>query len=107
MPIFIGAVAALSLKAIAAGLAILAVIAILTFQAIVSWFRARTDLKLQDKDNIAFSLQEKLKTGKYKTVHGIFNSQTEELLDYNSVESNDIDEELRDIHCGNEIVVYE
>lgn len=96
-----------ALKAIVATLAVLAVIALLTFQAIVSWFRARTDLKLQDKNNIAFSLQKKLQTGKYKTVYGIFNSQSEELLDHNVVESTDIDQELRGIHRGNEVVVYE
>ncbi|QMW05438.1 hypothetical protein [Spirosoma foliorum] len=83
------------------------IVLILTFLEIVDWFTDRNDLKLEDEDNIAFTLQEKLETGDYKTVQGIFNKRTNTLKDARKVQSNKIDKELKSLHKDNEIVIYE
>jgi hypothetical protein len=85
----------------------LIVIALLKWKDILAWFRNRRKLKESDKENIAFTLQERLKSGKYKTIRGIFNKNTEEFPDVEQVDSNDIDEKLAKAHAENELVVYE
>jgi hypothetical protein len=83
------------------------VIPILKWDRIVNWFRAREELKNSDKDNIAFTLQEKLKNGKYKTVQGIFNTRTNELLDEEKIISEQIDDRLVEVHRNYDLVIYE
>lgn len=107
MPLFLVGVAALGLKALVVALAITAVVAYFTMQKVIAWFRDRTSLKLQEKNNIAFSLQEKLREGGYKTIQGIFNTDREELLDYQAVKSNRIDEELAATHREEDLVLYQ
>jgi hypothetical protein len=39
------------------------------------------DIKAADKDNIAFTIKQRLENGDYKVVQGIFNKRTEDLMD--------------------------
>jgi hypothetical protein len=92
-------------RAIAALKAI--IIKFLTWIGIANWFRARENLKNSDKDNIAFTLQEKLKNGQFKTVKGIFNKNTNELVDGEKSISDQIDGDVAKIHRNDELVIYE
>ena len=84
------------------------VIAFLNFDILLDWFRGKTKLKQSDRDNIAFSLQERLSNGRYKTVQGIFNKRTNEVLDGQEIKSNDVESSLRQDHIeGDGLVIYE
>ena len=100
IPIIIGALALLG------GVAVIVVL-VLVIETIIDWFKNRNAIKEKDKDNIAFTIQEKLKSGKYKTIQGIFNAREETLEDAVVYESEDIDKELREAHIDNELVIYE
>jgi len=79
----------------------------LTWNFIVNWFRNRTQLKKADKDNIAFTIQEKMGNKEYKTVQGIFNKRTNEIVDGQEISSDKVDEKIKEFHKNNELVIYE
>jgi hypothetical protein len=89
-----------------AALAVVAVVS-LRWDDVVHWFTARQNLKARDRDAVAFTLQEKLKSGKYRTVQGIFNKRTNTMVDVRKVESNDVSAEQKKAHLGEQLVVYE
>lgn len=82
-------------------------ITIVTYNFIVNWFRKREKIKNADKDNIAFTIQEKMQNKQYKTVQGIFNKRTNEVVDAQEIRSDKVDEQMEENHRGNELVVYE
>jgi hypothetical protein len=96
IPFIIGAATALGVV----------VLVCLNWDRIVDWFKGRRALKQSDKDNIAFTLQQKLSNGKHKTVEGIFNKGSNKLLDGTVYESETIDEQLAEYHRNDELVVY-
>ena len=79
----------------------------LTWNFIVNWFRNQTQLKNSDKDNIAFTIQEKMRNQQYKTVQGIFNKRTNEVVDAQELSSDKVDEQIKELHRDNELVIYE
>ncbi len=97
----------MGIKALATVIAVTAIVAILTFHMLVNWFRDRATLKEQNKQNIAFTLQEHLSNGNVKTVQGIFNARDNILLDSKGYQSREIDPKLAEIHRGEEVVIYE
>lgn len=105
MVFIIGALTAFVKLAIAAGL--IGFVACLTFQAVIQWLRDRSALKSSDKSNIAFSLQEKLKAGNYRTVYGIFSKRKNEVLEGQVIDSDSIDNELAMQHRSKDLVCYE
>ena len=84
-----------------------ATVTILTYNFIVNWFRKREKIKNADKDNIAFTIQEKMQNNQYKTVQGIFNKRNHEVVDAQEIRSKKVDEQIKRNHQGNELVVYE
>jgi hypothetical protein len=82
------------------------VLVLLNFQRIVDWFQGRQSLKQADSENIAITLNQKLKEGNYKTVQGIFNTNSGKLLDGVQYESENIDEKLAELHRNDELVIY-
>lgn len=80
---------------------------ILTYNSIIDWFRKRENIKNSDKDNIAFTIQEKMKNKQYKTVQGIFNKRTNEVVDAQEIHSNQVDDQINKNHRDNELVIYE
>lgn len=78
---------------------------ILYWHKIVDFVRNRHYLVEDDKDRVAFSLQDKLSNGDYKTVYGIFDKVTNELVDGEQIQSDDIDEELETMHMTNELLI--
>jgi hypothetical protein len=88
------------------GLGIITII-ILTLAEVLSWFTTRNDLYYSDEDHIAFTLQQKLQTGQYETVQGIFNKRTTKMAEARKVKSDQYDEGLAARHKKAELVVYE
>jgi hypothetical protein len=91
--------------AMMAGAAVV-VIAYLTYNFIVNWFRNRSAIQEQDKDNIAFTIKENLQSGNYTVVQGIFNRRTEELVDSQVIETKELDNKMSEIHSENKMVLY-
>lgn len=81
--------------------------AIIYWDDIVAWFQQQSieELTSEDKDNIGFNLVERLNSGQYKTVHGIFNQRTDQVLDGRKVISESIDNKTKQMHGGNELAV--
>ena len=77
----------------------------LTFKEVLEWFQSRNNLVASD-NVVAFTLQEKLKDGKYKVVQGIFNTQTGSIIDNRILESDKVDHELAEVHRDHELVLY-
>ncbi len=96
----------LAVKAAIGALAVLVVIAILTYQQVVTWFVERTAIKRAKQSNVAFTLVEKLQNGDYKTVQGVFDTQTATLVDGKAWESRSIDQDLAEIHSTEELAIY-
>lgn len=96
------------LKAAIGGAVAGAVIAIvcLHWERILSWFQTRLHLKLGNPNALGFSMQEKMATGSYRTVYGIFDTRTRQLMDAEAVNSDRVDTRVAEMHSGNEMVIF-
>ncbi len=103
--IVLAKVAAAKVGAALVAMTVIAV-AVLTFEEITNWFTDRQTLKESDKDNIAFTLQEKLASGEYSTVQGIFNTRTQTIPAARTINSKRIDTKLASIHRVQELAIY-
>jgi len=97
IPIIIAAAAAL----------VVVVVAIVYWDDIVDWFQSRNDIKEKDKENIAFTIKERMKSGDYKVVQGIFNKRSEDIVEGRAMQTEKLDDELEKVHEKNELVIYE
>lgn len=82
------------------------ILAILTFEHIINWFRDRQGLMEEDKDNIAFTVQDALKSGQYTNVQGIFNSRTATIVASRAMKADKVDDKLAEIHKDNKVALY-
>ena len=96
------------LKAALTGAVIGSVICLvcLNWDHIRNWFQARVELKDRDIDNVGFSVQERLATGNYRTVYGIFNKRTQQVLDTESVSSQRVDAQTAAVHRDDKLVLF-
>ncbi len=87
---------------------VLAVIVVkfLPWSRVRDWFVSRDGGAHVDEDHLRVTLHEKLKTGKHRVVYGVFNRETATFVDGESVVADNIDEELREIHHDQPVVVY-
>ena len=83
----------------------LVVVALLKWSEIVDWFRNRSLLKQSDKDNIAVMVRTQLASGHVREIHGIFNTQTEEVLDGQQYEAKELDQDLQEVFGSEDVVV--
>lgn len=79
---------------------------ILYWDEILDWFRQRQSIKASDTSNICLTLKQKLKSGEYKVVQGIFNTESNELLDGRVVEAKELDKQISAQHKNNDLVIY-
>lgn len=93
--------------AVAGGIAYTIRLVILTIKFVVDWFRKRNQIKQADKDNIAFTLQDKIGSGEYKTVQGVFNTRTNEIVEGQTIESEKLDPKMQDLHSNNQLVIFD
>jgi len=98
----------LMLKAAVTGVVAGAVIALvcLNWDRIVSFMTGNTALKDSDIDNVGFSLQEKMGSGDYKTVYGIFNTRNQKVLSAEAVSSQQVDGQVAAAHHRSPLVVF-
>jgi hypothetical protein len=96
-------------KAVLAGLAALGaaavVVKLLTWTRIVSWFRQRSALKAADKSNIGVIVRQALDNGRYSEVTGVFNTETEQLLDAQEFQAEELDPQLQKKHALEDVLV--
>ena len=78
---------------------------LITAANIINFLRGKAHL-IRGKHRIGFSLQEKLKNGKYHTVYGVFDTKTEDLISGKREVSEKRDSELADYHAKEELVIY-
>jgi len=104
------ALAHLAAAHVGAGAVVLAIAAVtfilLTFEEISNWFADRQALVESDKDNLAFTLQQKLESGEYSTVQGVFNKRTHAIPAARTITSQRIDAQLADTHAIHELALY-
>jgi hypothetical protein len=81
--------------------------ALLTIAGVIEWFQHRNDLKEADRSAIAVTITERMRTGQYKTVQGIFNQQVGKMTAARKVHSGDLDDELKRIHEDSPLVIWE
>lgn len=79
----------------------------ITFKRIVNWFQERRSLKQQDKNNIAFTIKTEMEAGNYVVCQGIFNTDSEVILDGQKLKSKEMDQELINAHQSQPLVIYE
>jgi hypothetical protein len=91
---------------IAAGALGLIVVILLKWKEIVDWFKGRRKLKETDKKNIAFTIHNALKNGHHGVVQGIFNTETDELLDGQKFDAKELAPELEQAHEKEDLVIY-
>ena len=63
--------------------------------------------KIKNKNEVAFTLKEKLNSGKYKVVQGIFDKHTNEVVDGAQYEAQSLDSTLANYHRHDDLVCYE
>ena len=92
------------------GLFVVAVVvrwAIIKLSKIISWFRARRKLTQEDKDIISFTIKEQMEQGNYVVYQGIYNEETEELLDGQKIIAGELESEFEELHEEQPLVVYQ
>ncbi|MCL2519599.1 MAG: hypothetical protein FWE37_01150 [Spirochaetaceae bacterium] len=95
---------------IAAVLGLITIIAVieLKFEVIKGWFREKSTLmNRSDSSKVAFTLKEGIKKGKYRVVQGIFDKESNKLLDGVRYEAERLDNEIGELHSKDKIVIYE
>jgi hypothetical protein len=83
----------------------IAVIGVFAWEHMKSWFESRRALYESDRDNIAFSFQEKFRNNTFRTVLGIYNTRTNELVDAQAFASKSVDEKVRELHAQDKLVI--
>ena len=92
---------------VVAGVAIAAIIAVLTYDEILSWFQPRTHLLEKDRTIVGYTIMKYLQNGNYETVQGIFDTDSQQVLEARSIESKQVDYELKQMHIENDgCVIY-
>jgi hypothetical protein len=95
------------LTAAAAMVAAVIVVKILTWAGVLEWFRRRAALKAADAANIALAIKQARADGKVTYVQGIFNTNTEELLDAQVFEAEELDADLQKLHSKNDLAILD
>jgi len=83
------------------------ILVVLTLKDVIAWFKARTTAYHKDAENVAFTIKEDLKAGKYTIIQGIFNKRTATFVDGRKVECDQVDKDLAAAHTNSKLVVYE
>lgn len=92
------------IAAILGCIALLAVVcwAIISYRKIVDWFRSRHRIK--NPNEIAFTLNTRLKAGDYEVVQGIFDKHSQTVTDGQVINASEIESSIA---SGNELKIYE
>ncbi|GDZ95181.1 hypothetical protein PA905_34200 [Planktothrix agardhii CCAP 1459/11A] len=87
-------------------IAVAAVINYLTYNRLLSWFEQREPLLEADRDRVGVSIMEHLSNGNYGVRTGIFDRVTEEVIEQETFEARNVDEQIKQAHQENGYVIY-
>ncbi len=93
------------ITSIAANIAMTVYIAYLMFRDLVTWFRDRQSRI--NKRKVAFTLQQKISAKKFKTIQGIFDTESQNLDEARIINSDSVDSQVADAHRNDELVIYQ
>lgn len=95
-----GLIKLLGLAAVVIGgaMAVSAVIRYLTYSRVFSWFQQREPLLEADRDRIGVSIMEHRANGNYGVITGIFDTVTEEVIEQEAFEAQNVDEQIKEAH---------
>lgn len=82
------------------------VVAVLSIDSIVDWFREQLGFS-HTNDRLAVTVLQNLKQGDFKVVQGIFNTSTGEYESQRLVEASQVDQRFLAAHDSNGIAVWE
>lgn len=94
-------------------LAVAGVIAVVTniitryWSDIISWFQKQPQIKNADENSVIFTLREKMVSGDCAFVQGVFNKQSDKLENVRRIKSQQVDDELREIHAVKTLAIYQ
>lgn len=101
--VFLGIAAALTFKALITAVAgaalVVAVVGVLTWENIQTWFQSRRHLVEQDKARVGFLLQEKIANGQFEYVHGVWDTGKNKLIEGRRVQAKALGPEVRKLHA--------
>ena len=98
--------AALTGAATGAAFAIVTIVC-MNWERIVSWLQNRASILLRDNNNVGFSLVDKLENGQYRTVYGVINRRSGQLLEGEVVTSRSLDAQTAAEHRNGELLIYQ
>lgn len=81
-------------------------IAYLIWSILVQWFQEFAYL-VNRGNHVAFTLEERLNSGQYKTVQGIFNTNSNDVTKIRGIKSDSLDSQIREAHRGSELVIWQ
>lgn len=91
-------------KAFLAGVAV-ALIATLTFDDVISWFRESPCI-IGDEDELVFSLNTHLENGEFEFIQGVLDERTNEVRDARKVRTRKLDARLARAHKRKPLAIY-
>ncbi len=78
-----------------AAVAVACVVFMLTFATVKKWFQQNQ--KITNPDAVNVLLKQRLKSGEYKTIGGVFDTKTENILTATAWQSKKLDENLEQL----------
>ena len=99
----------IALILIAAAVFIVVILVILYWSEIKDWFNSwdNNNLKTKDIEDVGFTLTQKIESGRFKTIQGVFNKKNNEVKDGRVIESKQVDDGLFDDDDDETLVIFE
>ena len=82
-------------------------LALVTYRFLITWFQAREQLMVRDRDNIAVTVRELFETNNYKLVQGVFNTRTNTVVDGRIIHARGLDQDVYKLHREKQLVIYQ
>ena len=82
------------------------VFAVISYEAIVDWFREKLGNSNTNKNLLAVTVMQKLQAGSYEVVQGIFNASTEQYESQRVVKASQVDQDFLAAHDKNGNAVW-
>lgn len=79
--------------------------AVLHYDEIVDWFRPRLEDEI-DEAHVGITILKHLDSGNYQLVQGIFDTQSEEVVEHRTLEAEEVDQQLVSAHDANGVCVW-
>jgi hypothetical protein len=92
----------LTLLAGAAVVAAFAIIVYLTMEEVFEWFRAQVES--EDRNELAFSVLQAKAEGKVKVVQGFISTTKKSMTKYRTIEAQNVDQEVLDLHASGPVI---